>query len=340
MSTVRIAVPANATIIKGGLRNLLDGSSAASVQHTANIVEKVHSGVLDYEDGLYSIDSFTQLLDPTRALVLYNRDYHIFRNSRGSDVDFIIVGFSPDNDSYIARLYNVQDKEQVTATKVNNIKCDSIEELLSSIWGDLSTSFKRSNDEAISTTGVLCFERASGNMLIPNDYFEDGSNASNVANAGFTLKPFDNVKQNAVESQTSSANAQTTENKGNNTMSKVTAIVAANKSAAATAAKLEAGKVALTQLTKVAAKALPSGMAGMFAKQYLDTPVGRVVVANLLNLAIEQYAPNNQKARIVAKAAMDAAMLEVVQSFNISEMIDKAIEGINIDALTANISEE
>lgn len=339
MSTVRIAVPANATIIKGSLRNLLDGSSAASVQHTATIVEKIHSEILDNDDSHYSIDDFTKLLDQKRALVIFNRDYHIFRNSRGTDIDFIIVGYSDSNNGYIARLYNVQEKEQVTATKINDIKIDDIGALLSSIWRELPTCYKRAEDEGIFASGVLCFERASGNMLIPNDYLSYG-NESNVANAGFTLKPIDNVTKQAVESQTSSANAQTTENKGNNTMSKVTAIVAANKSAAATAAKLEAGKVALTQLTKVAAKALPSGMAGMFAKQYLDTPVGRVVVANLLNLAIEQYAPNNQKARIVAKAAMDAAMLEVVQSFNISEMIDKAIEGINIDALTANISEE
>lgn len=339
MSTVRIAVPANATIIKGSLRNLLDGSSAASVQHTATIVEKMHDEILDNNDTHYSVDDFTLLLDQTRALVIFNRDYHIFRNSRGTDIDFIIVGYSESHNGYIARLYNVQEKEQVTATKVNNIRLDSVGSLLNSIWRELSSSYKGADSDAIETTGVLCFERGSGNMLIPNDYLEYG-NESNVANAGFTLFPLDNVTKQAVNSQTSSAIAQTTENKGNNTMSKVTAIVAANKSAAATAAKLEAGKVALTQLTKVAAKALPSGMAGMFAKQYLDTPVGRVVVANLLNLAIEQYAPNNQKARIVAKAAMDAAMLEVVQSFNISEMIDKAIEGINIDALTANISEE
>lgn len=339
MSTVRIAVPANATIVKGSLRNLLDGSSAASIQHTATIVEKIHDEILDNNDTHYSVDDFTLLLDQTRALVIFNRDYHIFRNSRGTDIDFIIVGYSESHSGYIARLYNVQEKEQVTATKVNNIRLDSVGSLLNSIWRELSSSYKGADSDAIETTGVLCFEKSTGNMLIPSDYLGYG-NESNVANAGFTLFPLDNVTKQAVNSQTSSAIAQTTENKGNNTMSKVTAIVAANKSAAATAAKLEAGKVALTQLTKVAAKALPSGMAGMFAKQYLDTPVGRVVVANLLNLAIEQYAPNNQKARIVAKAAMDAAMLEVVQSFNISEMIDKAIEGINIDALTANISEE
>ena len=333
MSTVRIAVPANATIIKGSLRNLLDGSSAASVQHTATIVEKIHDEILDNNDTHYSVDDFTLLLDQTRALVIFNRDYHIFRNSRGTDIDFIIVGYSESHNGYIARLYNVQEKEQVTATKVNNIRLDSVGSLLNSIWRELSSSYKGADSDAIETTGVLCFERASGNMLIPNDYLEYG-NESNVANAGFTLKPVDNVAKQAVNSQTSSANAQTTENKGN-IMSKVSSIVAANKSAVVNAAKLEAGKIALTQITKVAAKKAP-----FMIKGYIDTPIGRVVIANLLSVAVDQYAPTNAKAKAVAGAAMEAAMLEMVQSFNIAEMIDEMVKGIDISTFTQSTETE
>ncbi|ECT4067543.1 hypothetical protein EVA08_13840 [Salmonella enterica subsp. enterica serovar Derby] len=333
MSTVRIAVPANATIVKGSLRNLLDGSSAASIQHTAAMVEKIHEDILDNNDTHYSVDDFTLLLDQTRALVIFNRDYHIFRNSRGTDIDFIIVGYSESHSGYIARLYNVQEKEQVTATKINNIRLDSVGSLLNSIWRELSSSYKGADSDAIETTGVLCFERASGNMLIPNDYLEYG-NESNVANAGFTLLPLDNVAKQAVNSQTSSANAQTTENKGN-IMSKVSSIVAANKSAVVNAAKLEAGKIALTQITKVAAKKAP-----FMIKGYIDTPIGRVVIANLLSVAVDQYAPTNQKAKAVAGAAMEAAMLEMVQSFNIAEMIDEMVKGIDISTFTTNTETE
>ncbi|QIO01989.1 hypothetical protein rutana_7 [Salmonella phage rutana] len=333
MSTVRIAVPANATIVKGSLRNLLDGSSAASIQHTAAMVEKIHEDILDNNDTHYSVDDFTLLLDQTRALVIFNRDYHIFRNSRGTDIDFIIVGYSESHSGYIARLYNVQEKEQVTATKVNNIRLDSVGSLLNSIWRELSSSYKGADSDAIETTGVLCFERASGNMLIPNDYLEYG-NKSNVANAGFTLLPLDNVTKQAVQSQTSSANAQTTENKGN-IMSKVSSIVAANKSAVVNAAKLEAGKIALTQITKVAAKKAP-----FMIKSYIDTPIGRVVIANLLSVAVDQYAPTNAKAKAVAGAAMEAAMLEMVQSFNIAEMIDEMVKGIDISTFTQNTETE
>lgn len=333
MSTVRIALPANATIIKGSLRNLLDGSSPASLQHKAAMVEKIHDEILDSNDTHYSVDDFTLLLDQTRALVIFNRDYHIFRNSRGTDIDFIIVGYSESHSGYIARLYNVQEKEQVTATKVNNIRLDSVGSLLNSIWRELSSSYKGADSDAIETTGVLCFERASGNMLIPDDYFEYG-NESNVTNAGFTLLPFDNVTKQAVNSQTSSANAQTTENKGN-IMSKVSSIVAANKSAVVNAAKLEAGKIALTQITKVAAKKAP-----FMIKGYIDTPIGRVVIANLLSVAVDQYAPTNQKAKAVAGAAMEAAMLEMVQSFNIAEMIDEMVKGIDISTFTQSAETE
>lgn len=330
MSTVRIAVPANATIIKGSLRNLLDGSSVASVQHTATIIEKIHDRILDDEDTHYSVEDFTQLLDQKRALVIFNRDYHIFRNQRGSDIDFIIVGYSESNSGYIARLYNVQEKEQVTATKVSNIRTDSVGSLLTSIWRELSANYKSADSDVISTTGVLCFERASGNMLIPSDYLEYG-NESNVANAGFTLKPVDNIEKHAVNSNTQSVNTQTTENKGKNTMTKIANIVAANKSAVVNAAKLEAGKIALTQITKVAAKKAP-----FMIKGYIDTPIGRVVIANLLSVAVDQYAPTNQKAKAVAGAAMEAAMLEMVQSFNIAEMIDEMVKGIDISTFTTS----
>lgn len=334
MSFTRIAVPANATIIKGSLRNLLDGSSVASVQHTATIIEKIHDRILDDEDTHYSVEDFTQLLDQKRALVIFNRDYHIFRNQRGSDIDFIIVGYSESNSGYIARLYNVREKEQVTATKVSNIRTDSVGSLLTSIWRELSANYKSADSDVISTTGVLCFERASGNMLIPSDYLEYG-NESNVANAGFTLKPVDNIEKHAVNSNTQSVNTQITENKGKNTMTKIANIVAANKSAVVNAAKLEAGKIALTQITKVAAKKAP-----FMIKGYIDTPIGRVVIANLLSVAVDQYAPTNQKAKAVAGAAMEAAMLEMVQSFNIAEMIDEMVKGIDISTFTTNTESE
>ena len=73
---------------------------------------------------------------------------------------------------------------------------------------------------------------------------------------------------------------------------------------------------------------------------YVDTAVGRVVIANLLNFAVSQYAPGNRKAVIAADAAMQAAMLELVQSFNVGEMIDEVLKGVNLSSLIENETAE
>lgn len=174
-----------------------------------------------------------------------------------------------------------------------------------------------------------------GNFLLPRElypYIYDGD----IESAGFSFwkdedQIIDSVENHAVNSNTQSVKTQTTENKGKNTMTKIANIVAANKSAVVNAAKLEAGKIALTQITKVAAKKAP-----FMIKGYIDTPIGRVVIANLLSVAVDQYAPTNQKAKAVAGAAMEAAMLEMVQSFNIAEMIDEMVKGIDISTFTTS----
>lgn len=173
----------------------------------------------------------------------------------------------------------------------------------------------------------------NGNFLLPSELYDrvyDGD----IVDAGFSFEreeSIGNIEKHAVNSNTQSVNTQTTENKGKNTMTKIANIVAANKSAVVNAAKLEAGKIALTQITKVAAKKAP-----FMIKGYIDTPIGRVVIANLLSVAVDQYAPSNQKAKAVASAAMEAAMLEMVQSFNIAEMIDEMVKGIDISTFTTN----
>lgn len=335
---LRVYKPENATILKGSLRNLLDASRTSSIKHFVNKIEHIHQNFISDNDE-YDMNDFLPLWKTGAALIIYNDQNYLLQSRRSADVDFIVV------QGNTVRGYHYGSNENIfhidNYNIISNDELLDVENFLDSFWRCLPSHWDRTDFDNYHGATVLAFDPATGNLLIPQS-LASSLYESDINSAGFTFveNKVDSQPKQAVSSNTQTSNIQVTENKGNNTMSKVTAIVAANKSAAATAAKLEAGKVALTQLTKVAAKALPSGMAGMFAKQYLDTPVGRVVVANLLNLAIEQYAPNNQKARIVAKAAMDAAMLEVVQSFNISEMIDKAIEGINIDALTANISEE
>ncbi|EDN0620645.1 hypothetical protein CYE47_22995, partial [Salmonella enterica subsp. enterica serovar Bareilly] len=213
-----------------------------------------------------------------------------------------------------------------------------VENFLDSFWRYLSVGWNRSDYDGYRFAAVMAFDD-NGNFLLPPELYPYVYNDL-IQEAGFSFwkdedQIIDNTEKHAVNSNTKSVNTQTTENKGKNTMTKIANIVAANKSAVVNAAKLEAGKIALTQITKVAAKKAP-----FMIKGYIDTPIGRVVIANLLSVAVDQYAPSNQKAKAVAGAAMEAAMLEMVQSFNIAEMIDEMVKGIDISTFTTSTESE
>lgn len=275
------------------------------------------------------MSSFLQLYKQGATLVLYNRDNHLL-TSRGPDTDFIIVKGS------IVKAYDTgAGLEVFTIENYEPYDKDlyDVENFLDSFWRYLSVGWNRSISDGHRLAAVMAFDD-DGNFLLPSEiypYVYDGD----IESAGFSFwkeedQPIDNTEKHAVNS-----NAQTTENKGKNAMTKIANIVAANKSAVVNAAKLEAGKIALTQITKVAAKKAP-----FMIKGYIDTPIGRVVIANLLSVAVDQYAPSNQKAKAVAGAAMEAAMLEMVQSFNIAEMIDEMVKGIDISTFTNNTENE
>lgn len=330
---MRLYKPDNATVLKGALRNLLDGSRTTSIKHFVNKAEDIHQNFFDDFDA-YDMSSFLQLYKQGATLVLYNRDNHLL-TSRGPDTDFIIVKGNT------VKAYDTGAGLEVFSIEnyeANPNDLYDVENFLDSFWRYLSVGWNRSDYDGYRLAAVMAFDD-DGNFLLPPEiypYVYDGD----IESAGFSFwkeedQPIDNMEKHAVNSNTQSVNTQITENKGKNTMTKIANIVAANKSAVVNAAKLEAGKIALTQITKVAAKKAP-----FMIKGYIDTPIGRVVIANLLSVAVDQYAPSNQKAKAVAGAAMEAAMLEMVQSFNIAEMIDEMVKGIDISTFTVNTESE
>lgn len=330
---MRLYKPDNATVLKGALRNLLDGSRSTSIKHFVNKAEDIHQNFFDDFDA-YDMSSFLQLYKQGATIILYNRDNHLL-TSRGPDTDFIIVKGSTVK-AYDAgaglEVFSIENYE------ANPNDLYDVENFLDSFWRYLSVGWNRSIGDGYRLAAVMAFDD-DGNFLLPSEiypYVYDGD----IESAGFSFwkeenQIIDSTEKHAVNSNTQSVNTQTTENKGKNTMTKIANIVAANKSAVVNAAKLEAGKIALTQITKVAAKKAP-----FMIKGYIDTPIGRVVIANLLSVAVDQYAPSNQKAKAVAGAAMEAAMLEMVQSFNIAEMIDEMVKGIDISTFTVNNESE
>ncbi|QIG61121.1 hypothetical protein HWD08_gp169 [Salmonella phage L6jm] len=328
---MRLFKPDNATVLKGALRNLLDGSKSTSIKHFINKVETIHQNFFDEYDA-YDMDSFLPLYKQGATLVLYNRDCHIFTGrGAGPDTDFIvaqgnnIVAYHSNSGR---QSFNINGFELIGLDLINGLS--SIEGFLDVIWKYLPAGWYKPDNDGSQYTAIMAFD-GDGNFLLPSElypYVYDGD----VESAGFSFEREESIY---VENQAVSSNTQTTENKGKNTMTKIANIVAANKSAVVNAAKLEAGKIALTQITKVAAKKAP-----FMIKGYIDTPIGRVVIANLLSVAVDQYAPTNQKAKAVAGAAMEAAMLEMVQSFNIAEMIDEMVKGIDISTFTTNTESE
>lgn len=328
---MRLYKPDNATVLKGALRNLLDGSRSTSIKHFVNKVETLHQNFFDYYDA-YNMNSFLPLYKQGATLVLYNQDYQLL-TSRGPDTDFIIVKGST------VKAYDTGAGLEVFSIEnyeANPNDLYDVENFLDSFWRYLSVGWNRSDSDGYRFAAVMAFDD-NGNFLLPPELY-DRVCEGDIVDAGFSFEreeSIGNTENHVVNSNTQSVNTQTTENKGKNTMTKIANIVAANKSAVVNAAKLEAGKIALTQITKVAAKKAP-----FMIKGYIDTPIGRVVIANLLSVAVDQYAPTNQKAKAVAGAAMEAAMLEMVQSFNIAEMIDEMVKGIDISTFTTSTESE
>ena len=328
---MRLYKPDNATVLKGALRNLLDGSRTTSIKHFVNKAEDIHQNFFDDFDA-YDMSSFLQLYKQGATLVLYNRDNHLL-TSRGPDTDFIIVKGNT------VKAYDTGAGLEVFSIEnyeANDNDLYDVENFLDSFWRYLSVGWNRSDYDGYRLAAVMAFDD-DGNFLLPSELY-NRVYEGDIVDAGFSFEreeSIGNIEKHAVNSNTQSINTQTTENKGKNTMTKIANIVAANKSAVVNAAKLEAGKIALTQITKVAAKKAP-----FMIKGYIDTPIGRVVIANLLSVAVDQYAPANQKAKAVAGAAMEAAMLEMVQSFNIAEMIDEMVKGIDISTFTVNNESE
>lgn len=117
--------------------------------------------------------------------------------------------------------------------------------------------------------------------------------------------------------------------------SKTAVLVAQNKEALITAAKIEAGSIATKRIIDLIKPKLP-----IMARGYADTAVARVVVANLFSLAVQQYASENKKAEVIADAMMQGAMVEFVKSFNIEQIIEQVTKGVDFTKITGADSEE
>lgn len=152
-------------------------------------------------------------------------------------------------------------------------------------------------------------------------------------------KPTEIKKQTSRKPAAKKAVKQTV-NKEEQTMAqapktKAAVLVAQNKEALVTAAKIEAGSIATKRIMDLVKPKLP-----MMLRGYADTAVARVVVANLFSLGVQQYAAGNKKAEIIADAMMQGAMLEFVKSFNIEQIVEQVTKGVDFTKITGADVEE
>jgi transcription antitermination factor NusG len=94
-----------------------------------------------------------------------------------------------------------------------------------------------------------------------------------------------------------------------------------NKDAAKSAAELEAAHQGLRLLKKAAKEALPATVSS-----FVDTPLGSLVLANLLNQVLPNFT-NNQFALDMSQAALVSAYQELIGQLNISEFVNKFVSG-------------
>lgn len=107
----------------------------------------------------------------------------------------------------------------------------------------------------------------------------------------------------------------------------MTKIVDTNKQIATQAAFMEAGRVFLNQVTKFVAKQSP-----LMVKGYIDTPAGKLAIANATVLAVQHFRPNDARLNRLANAALGQAYQEMYQTFDIERFIEGFLNNETIKA--------
>lgn len=158
-----------------------------------------------------------------------------------------------------------------------------------------------------------------------------GSTTANMASTGVVnIKSKDTtlaLDGNITLSDSARASLKNQLNKDN----KMTKILDTNKSVATQAAFQEAGRIFLNQIVKVAAKQAP-----MMLRGYVETPAGKLAIANAAVFAVQHFRPTDAKLNRLANAALAQAYLEVYKTFDIEALIDGFLDNDTIKrALTA-----
>ena len=112
-------------------------------------------------------------------------------------------------------------------------------------------------------------------------------------------------------------------------------IITANKTAVTQMAYVKLGEAAIAIGIKAIRPTLP-----FYARGYMDHPLAKFAVGNLLALGAQQALKDNPKAQVIASAARNAAMLQLFNTVDIDAMINKLMGQVQAEAFDAPASTE
>lgn len=135
---------------------------------------------------------------------------------------------------------------------------------------------------------------------------------------GSLVLPADGTLTGSLQIQ--SVNPTTKKENTMNFAQTTTSLINNNKSAATQAGYLEAGRIANNQFTKLAAKSLP-----MMLRGYADTAVGKLVIANIAQMAAAQLRPQDATLAKLTSAMTVAAYQGVIQTVDIEGWLNELL---------------
>lgn len=119
-----------------------------------------------------------------------------------------------------------------------------------------------------------------------------------------------------------------------NQPSLITRAFTANKDAVKSAAVLEAGRVSNNVAAKLLAEQAP-----LMLKGYIDTPVGRLIIANAASMAVRELRANDKRLTALTEAMLTAAYAEAFAKIDVQALIEKVLDHVQIKEALAKLGE-
>ena len=175
---------------------------------------------------------------------------------------------------------------------------------------------------SIRSLGAL--SRQNLNIIKDRPFIEETKTNDHIVDAIRYGTLYDKVEGSTVTREWGTPSEYISKPTGEVTM--MNKLINSNMNAAKTGAVLSAGNT----LNKVVKDAIR----GQVPRKYrglLNTAVADIVVANVANVAVQNFAKGNYKAKVAANAMMEAAMVEFMNSFNLDQIISDTLKNVNLD---------